>query len=123
MTTLASLPGVPVVDQVIDAETYAVILDLGPIAEQILRGIAETMSASTRHWSDTTVGQYIGAHIGQTAHIVAQSLQITLDPRQASALAEALDEASAQPEVCEIGSCERLSALGDSYCGLHGDLA
>ena len=117
----------PHAERVIDEYDSVVILDLSPIGVSVIRDIAHALArderltqlitiARSRH-SDPEVADAQAAILASL--IKAGALQIELSSIQASELSFELDEASVEPEVCEVGSCDLLASVGHAYCVYH----
>jgi len=120
MLTVTTTPSAPTVERIVDGEVVEVLLDLAPLAETILRDMARALTG--RHDSDladTIVAELLTSRASEWAHRSATAWQVALPLHIARRLADEIDEASVEPEACEVGSCDLLASVGHAYCVYH----
>lgn len=137
--TTTSTPGgltnavAPTAEKVIDGETYAVMLDLNPIATSLLVDLAHALHQSKSTWRLRCLALLPPGHSEYTRQLgflthdqgVQAALRPLLHPSGAEDLSGALYDAYDEPSTCRSyqHECANYAEGADGLCTEHQDRA
>jgi hypothetical protein len=122
MTTVASGTIRPGVDLIIDGTDASIVLDLGPLMEDLIRDIGRALlDRKDADLADSIVGELLVARAAEWARRSDPAGLITLPLDVAREMGDALCELAVPPEECIRVGCDYLAYEGSPYCDAHQD--
>ena len=110
-------------------DTYEAVLDLEPIAADLVRAIARALARHRKVHRLVAIGNLRASEDAPAMTEVLRilhlhgALQLNLTPEPAAALAAALGEAADEPKSCDCGSFIDPTASTGTLCGVCSELA